>query len=140
MSSPSPPTSSPLPPSEVVFVLGAPGTGKGTQCQLLVDGLDSNWTHLSAGDLLRGARDKGTSELAKLIRSKMLEGAIVPSSITVRLLEEAMGEAYKKSSSTRFLIDGFPRSGENLEAWEDRMGDPHTVRFVLNFECPEEIL
>ena len=56
---------------QVVFVLGAPGTGKGTQCQLLKENLEGNWTHLSAGDLLREARDKGKGELADLIRAKM---------------------------------------------------------------------
>lgn len=128
-----------LPPSEVVFVLGAPGTGKGTQCQLLKERLEGNWTHLSAGDLLREARDSGTGELADLIRSKMMAGAIVPSSITVKLLEEAMTKSNKATGSKRFLIDGFPRSDENLEAWNAAM-KAHTVRFVLNFECPEEVL
>lgn len=130
-----------LPASEVVFVLGAPGTGKGTQCSLLKTNLGGNWTHLSAGDLLRAARDTGTGELADLIRSKMQAGAIVPSSITVKLLEQAMTEAHRETSSLKFLIDGFPRSDENLRAWDDAMGGGvHTVRFVLNFECPEEVL
>ena len=131
----------PLPAScEVVFVLGAPGTGKGTQCQLLTTNLvEGNWTHLSAGDLLREARNSGTGELADLIRAKMQAGEIVPSSITVRLLEEAMAKAFASTGSKRFLIDGFPRSHENIDAWEETM-KAHTVRFVLNFECPEEVL
>lgn len=132
-------SSSSLPSSEVVFVLGAPGTGKGTQCKLLQNNLGGTWTHLSAGDLLREARDSGTGALADLIRAKMQAGEIVPSSITVRLLEDAMTNAYKATTSTRFLIDGFPRSHENLDAWDATM-KAHTVRFVLNFECPEEVL
>lgn len=128
-----------LPSSEVVFVLGAPGTGKGTQCQLLQKNLGGNWVHLSAGDLLREARDSGTGTLADLIRAKMQAGEIVPSSITVSLLEEAMTKAFLASGSRKFLIDGFPRSHENLDAWEAAM-KAHTVSFVLNFECPEEVL
>ncbi len=128
-----------LPPSEVVFVLGAPGTGKGTQCQLLQSNLGGNWIHLSAGDLLREARDSGTGELADLIRAKMQAGEIVPSSVTVGLLEEAMTKAFLAKGSRKFLIDGFPRSHENLDAWEAAM-TAHTVSFVLNFECPEEVL
>jgi len=128
-----------LPGCKVVFVLGAPGTGKGTQCQLLQTNLGGNWTHLSAGDLLREARDTGTGDLADLIRSKMNVGAIVPSSITVKLLEDAMTNAYRATGSCQFLIDGFPRSHENLEAWHSAM-KPHSVKFVLNFECPEEVL
>eukprot|EP00531_Pseudo-nitzschia_arenysensis_P003806 CAMPEP_0116147448 /NCGR_PEP_ID=MMETSP0329-20121206/17759_1 /TAXON_ID=697910 /ORGANISM="Pseudo-nitzschia arenysensis, Strain B593" /LENGTH=508 /DNA_ID=CAMNT_0003643375 /DNA_START=54 /DNA_END=1580 /DNA_ORIENTATION=+ len=128
-----------LPPSEVVFVLGAPGTGKGTQCQLLQQNLGGNWIHLSAGDLLREARDSGTGELADLIRAKMQAGEIVPSSVTVGLLEEAMTKAFLSKGSRKFLIDGFPRSHENLDAWEAAM-TAHKVSFVLNFECPEEVL
>jgi len=132
-------SSPPLPASEVVFVLGAPGTGKGTQCQLLQTNLEGNWTHLSAGDLLREARDSGTGELADLIRAKMQAGEIVPSSVTVGLLEEAMTKAYKATGSKKFLIDGFPRSHENMDAWDAAM-KAHTVKGVLNFECPEEVL
>jgi len=141
-------SSSLLPAScEVVFVLGAPGTGKGTQCQLLQtnlgagagDGNNYTWTHLSAGDLLREARDSGTGAMADLIRSKMQAGAIVPSSITVQLLEDAMHASYQRTGSTKFLIDGFPRSHENLDAWDATM-KAHRVGFVLNFECPEEVL
>jgi len=134
-------TASTLPASEVVFVLGAPGTGKGTQCSSLVTNLsDEKWTHLSAGDLLREARDTGTGELADLIRSRMQAGAIVPSEVTVRLLTSAMSKSHDATGSRRFLIDGFPRSRENLEAWTTACGTVHTVKFVLNFECPEEVL
>jgi len=128
-----------LPPSKVVFVLGAPGTGKGTQCQLLEKNLGGNWTHLSAGDLLREVRDSGTGALADLIRSKMQQGAIVPSHITVKLLEQAMTKAHIATKTTKFLIDGFPRSHENLDAWNAAM-NKHTIEFVLNFECPEDVL
>lgn len=127
-----------LPASEV-FVLGAPGTGKGTQCERLEERLEGPWTHLSAGDLLRAERDSGTGEMADLIRSKIQAGAIVPSSITVKLLENAMTKAHAESGVTKFLIDGFPRSHENMQAWEDAM-KIHTIKFVLNFECPEEVL
>ena len=128
-----------LPASNVVFVVGAPGTGKGTQCQLMQKNLGGNWTHLSAGDLLREARDSGTGDLADLIRAKMQAGEIVPSSITVKLLENAMTKAYQTTASRQFLIDGFPRSHENLDAWDAAM-EAHTIRFVLNFECPEAAL
>ena len=77
---------------DVVFVLGAPGTGKGTQCQLLQERLLSSdnkheqhqlWTHLSAGDLLREERKSGGSELGELINSKISAGELVPSSLSL---------------------------------------------------------
>ena len=126
-----------LPICEVVFVLGGPGAGKGTQCQLLQERIPG-WAHLSAGDLLRAERQAG-GELGDLINAKIASGALVPSSITVRLLENAMAKACSESNITKFLIDGFPRSFENLEAWQETMSH-HTLKFVLNFECPEEVL
>jgi UMP-CMP kinase len=126
-----------LPICEVVFVLGGPGAGKGTQCQLLQERLQ-RWVHLSAGDLLRAERKAG-GKLGDLINAKIAAGALVPSSITCKLLENAMVKAFQESKNTKFLIDGYPRSHENMQVWEDTMSH-HTVKFVLNFECPEEVL
>mmetsp|Transcript_25786 Transcript_25786/g.48070 ORF Transcript_25786/g.48070 Transcript_25786/m.48070 type:complete len:234 (-) Transcript_25786:1645-2346(-) len=126
-----------LPICEVVFVLGGPGAGKGTQCQLLEERL-TGWVHLSAGDLLRAERKAG-GELGDLINAKIAAGELVPSSITVKCLERGMIAAFEKDKTTKFLIDGFPRSHENMQAWDDAMND-HTIKFVLDFECPEEVL
>lgn len=122
-----------LPTCRVVFVLGGPGAGKGTQCQLLKE-----WTHLSAGDLLRAARKQG-HPLADTINSCIAQGKLVPSEVTCQLLERAMTEAYKQTKLTKFLVDGFPRSHENATVWENTMSK-HKVEFVLLLECPEEVL
>lgn len=53
-------------PAQVVFVLGGPGSGKGTQCALLAEDESLGFVHLSAGDLLRAERNSG-SELAEMI-------------------------------------------------------------------------
>jgi UMP-CMP kinase len=157
----------------VVFVLGAPGVGKGTQCQLLCqqqNNKDDNdrsssthWCHLSAGDLLRAERQKGTSILATEINRCIDAGQLVRSEITCQLLYNAMRAAYETNRScTNFLVDGYPRSQGNVDAW-DRMfgtttssssssskggkGDNDTnnnirtdVVFVLNYVCPEDVL
>lgn len=68
---------------EIVFVLGGPGAGKGTQCALLVE--RHGLVHLSAGDLLREERNRGT-ELATMINTYIQEGKIVPAEVTVGLL------------------------------------------------------
>ncbi|KAG7351161.1 uridylate kinase [Nitzschia inconspicua] len=129
-----------LPVCEVVFVLGGPGAGKGTQCQLLQERLGggNTWVHLSAGDLLRAERESG-GELGDLINAKIAAGELVPSSITCQCIERGMIAAFQKNKTTKFLIDGFPRSHENMKAWEDTM-NIHTIKFVLDFECPEEVL
>ncbi|XP_021729544.1 UMP-CMP kinase 3-like isoform X2 [Chenopodium quinoa] len=113
----------------VIFVLGGPGSGKGTQCANIVQNF--GFTHLSAGDLLR-AEIKSGSENGTMIQSMIKEGKIVPSEVTVKLLQLAMQE----SGNDKFLIDGFPRNEENRETFESVTGiEPE---FVLFFDCPEE--
>ena len=78
-----------IPDCQVVFVVGGPGAGKGTQCALLEERLKAGWKHLSAGDLLRAERESG-GPLGDLINRKIANGELVPSSITTKLLENAM--------------------------------------------------
>ncbi|OAY74651.1 UMP-CMP kinase 2-like isoform X1 [Ananas comosus] len=113
----------------ITFVLGGPGSGKGTQCARIASAF--GFAHLSAGDLLREEMSCD-SKKGKLIRDIIMEGKIVPSEITVHLIKEAI----MSSSADRFLIDGFPRSEENRIAFETIIGvEPNLVLF---FDCPEE--
>jgi len=88
----------------IIFVLGGPGAGKGTQCANLVR--DFGFKHLSAGDLLREEQDREGSEFGEMIKEYIREGQIVPMEVTVKLLENAMREALEKEGSEGFLIDG----------------------------------
>mmetsp|Transcript_8964 Transcript_8964/g.15576 ORF Transcript_8964/g.15576 Transcript_8964/m.15576 type:complete len:244 (-) Transcript_8964:103-834(-) len=125
-------------PFRVVFVLGGPGAGKGTQCQLLSDNL--GWAHLSAGDLLRAERKKEGSPLAEIINKNIAEGKIVPSEITVTLIKNAMEELRSEKGQLKFLVDGFPRSEGNVNSWKEVVGEKAQIECVLFFECPEDIL
>lgn len=116
--------------SQVVFVLGGPGSGKGTQCKRISETF--GYVHLSAGDLLRAEKDK-PGELAASINKITLAGGIVPADITINLLAKAMMESGKK----KFLIDGFPRNYENLIRWNEMMSDNCLLDFVLFLECDE---
>ncbi|KAJ3677105.1 hypothetical protein LUZ60_002829 [Juncus effusus] len=113
----------------VVFVLGGPGSGKGTQCANIVE--HYGFTHLSAGDLLR-AEIKSGSENGTMIQNMIKEGKIVPSEVTIKLLQKAILE----NGNEKFLIDGFPRNEENRAAFEQVTGI--TPEFVLFFDCSEE--
>uniref|UniRef100_A0A7S0WVZ6 UMP-CMP kinase n=1 Tax=Pyramimonas obovata TaxID=1411642 RepID=A0A7S0WVZ6_9CHLO len=115
----------------VVFVLGGPGAGKGTQCANLIR--DYGFEHLSAGDLLRAHVKSGTKE-GNVVAEMIKNGQIVPSEVTVGLLQEAM----KASGKEKFLIDGFPRNDENRGAFERVMG--YDCEFVLFFDCPEDVM
>eukprot|EP00271_Cylindrocystis_brebissonii_P014166 TRINITY_DN35427_c0_g1_i1.p1 TRINITY_DN35427_c0_g1~~TRINITY_DN35427_c0_g1_i1.p1 ORF type:complete len:349 (-),score=62.98 TRINITY_DN35427_c0_g1_i1:836-1765(-) len=115
----------------IVFVLGGPGSGKGTQCAKIVD--DFGFVHLSAGDLLRAEINSG-SENGNMIKAMIKEGKIVPAEVTVGLLQKAM----KESDNYKFLIDGFPRNEENRMIFERDTGlEPE---FILFFDCPEEVM
>ena len=127
------------PEFRVVFVLGGPGSGKGTMCAKIVD--KYGWVHLSAGDLLRAERKDPTSKNGELINDFIKEGKIVPVEITLggrvrpRVSPRASGDAAPRrrlalirqameaSGSRNFLIDGFPRSADNLQGWEANMAD-----------------
>ncbi|XP_058823545.1 UMP-CMP kinase isoform X2 [Topomyia yanbarensis] len=121
---------------KVVFVLGAPGSGKGTQCEKIVQ--HYGYTHLSAGDLLREERNRVGSEYGSLIEDNIKNGRIVPVEITCALLENAMKKAQQSTGKDKFLIDGFPRNEDNLQGWNRKMSDKVQIQFVLFFECSED--
>lgn len=114
--------------SEIVFVLGGPGSGKGTQCERIVK--DYGMFHLSAGDLLRDEVKSG-SAVGKTCGELMKEGALVPMHVTIQLLKNAM----IKSKKSNFLIDGFPRAVDQAEAFESGI---KPCKSVLFFDCPGE--
>jgi len=82
----------------VVFVLGGPGAGKGTQCAKIVQ--EFQYVHLSAGDLLREERNTPGSKCGELIESHIRNGTIVPVEITCSLLEKVGAPLF----STVFLF------------------------------------
>ncbi|EJW85478.1 UMP-CMP kinase [Wuchereria bancrofti] len=119
---------------KVVFVLGPPGCGKGTQCIKLAKNLGLR--HLSAGELLRNERNREGSQYGQIIESHIRNGTIVPVEITCKLLENAMNDCL---SAKAFLIDGFPRNQDNVEGWERAMLSKAKVLFVLYLHCPDDI-
>ena len=124
-----------LEPPQVIFVLGGPGAGKGTQCDKIIAQFPE-FKFFSAGDLLREERKSG-SKTAEMINDRIKNGQIVPASITVGLLVAAMKSCPKGS---KFLIDGFPRNLDNITTWNEDVGDSCKVEFVLFLECNEEIM
>lgn len=128
----------------VIFVLGGPGSGKGTQSAKLVK--DYGFSHLSAGDLLRAEQDREGSQYGDLIRHNIREGIIVPMEITVTLLSNAMAaileEKKKKGENSgeqisRFLIDGFPRKMDQAIYFEETVCPSPGTLFL---SCPEDVM
>jgi adenylate kinase family enzyme len=84
----------------VLFILGGPGAGKGTQCEILVK--DYGYKHLSTGDLLRDEiKNKGPE--AASIEEFIKEGKLVPSTTLVKLMKNKI---QKDGWSGHYLIDG----------------------------------
>ncbi|KAF0305080.1 Adenylate kinase isoenzyme 1 [Amphibalanus amphitrite] len=116
----------------VIFVLGGPGSGKGTQCEKLV--AKYGFTHLSSGDLLRAEVESG-SDLGKQIKDTMEAGDLVPLETVLRLLREAMITSLETSKG--FLIDGYPREVEQAVKFEEQVC-PCTL--VIYFELSDEVM
>ena len=117
----------------VIFVLGGPGSGKGTVCKGLAE--KTGFHHLSAGNLLRKAiQDK--SEKGQMIQEIIDEGKIVPAEITVDILDEAIAKSGKKT----FIIDGFPRNSDNSSDWNEKMREKCKFRTILVLDCDEKCM
>ncbi len=91
-----------------LIIFGAPGAGKGTQAKNIVEHFGIE--HISTGDLMRAEVKAGTP-LGKELDEIMSEGKYVPDDITVKLLEKKLND---KSAKSGFLLDGFPRTIEQV--------------------------
>ncbi len=127
----------PCPKPNVVFVLGGPGAGKGTMCELAESQL--GWTHLSTGDLLRAER-QAEGPAAAIIEEFIAAGKLVPNEIVVTLLKDTMERITRTTGKINFLLDGFPRSLSNLEGWYEIFGQETELPKMLYFECPYAVL
>ena len=125
----------PLSKPMVFFVLGGPGSGKGTQSLKLAK--EHGFVHLSAGDLLREEKNSG-SETASMINTYIKEGKIVPGEVTVGLMKKAIER--NGWDQKKYLIDGFPRNKENLDIWQRILGEEINVPFILFLEANEDAM
>lgn len=119
---------------KVVFVIGGPGSGKGTQCARIKE--EFKYEHLSTGDILRDIVKKQEHPKWEELDKLMKEGQLVSSALLVEFIKAFFAQ-YK---GKKVLLDGFPRSTENIEEWEKQMADVADLTGVLYFNCtPEEM-
>lgn len=100
-----------------IVLLGAPGSGKGTQSQRLVERLGI--PQVSSGDLLRAAVARGT-ELGRRAKEAMDGGRLVDDSLVLQMIRERLGEGDTRRG---FILDGFPRTLAQAEALERLLRD-----------------
>jgi len=127
----------PCPKPNIVFVLGGPGAGKGTMCELAE--VQLGWVHLSTGDLCREEMASGGTN-ASTIKEFIEAGELVPNEILVTLLKNAFESITRTTGKINFLLDGFPRSLNNLNVWYEMFGRDAELPKMLHLECPYEEL
>ncbi|KAK6109279.1 Adenylate kinase isoenzyme 1 [Brugia pahangi] len=117
----------------IIFIIGAPGAGKGTQCAKMVE--KYGLTHLSTGDLLRNEVESCGAR-ADSLKKMMQNGELVPARIVLDLLKEAMSRA-TINGSRGFLIDGYPREIIQGEQFEREVQSPD---LVIYFKADKKVL
>ena len=119
-----------------IVIFGAPGSGKGTQSDLLIKKYGLN--HISTGDVLR-AEIKNDTELGKIAKQYIDDGMLVPDSLIVDMLAgvyDTYGPNHKG-----VIFDGFPRTVPQAEALKKMLADRgHKVAAMIELDVPEEEL
>lgn len=112
---------------KITFVTGAPGSGKGTQCEKLVE--EFGYTHISVGDVIRNEIKKGTRDGERL-QQFANQGRNCPLELTMQLLINAL----VANPSQNYLIDGFPREIDQCHYFETHVCEAQTVLF---YDCSQ---
>jgi adenylate kinase len=115
-----------------LILIGAPGSGKGTQAKRLQEQL--GYAHISTGDLLRAAVKAG-SPLGKQAQGFMEAGGLVPDALVIDLLLETLAEP---AAAKGFILDGFPRTLPQAEALDAAVAIDKVVDLQVPFALIEE--
>ena len=116
----------------IVILLGAPGSGKGTIAGNLAS-KDANLKHVSSGDLLRGAIAAGT-EAGNQAKAFMDKGQLVPNELIAAMIKDVIAET---KGDVTMLLDGFPRNVAQAETLE-AIGAP--IKSVVLVDVPDSII
>ena len=100
-----------------IVMLGAPGSGKGTQAKKLMN--DKGVSHISTGDMLRSAVEEGT-QLGLEARDVMESGKLVSDNLMIGLIKECLSS---KALKNGFILDGFPRTTKQAIDLKDLLED-----------------
>jgi len=119
-----------------IVLLGAPGSGKGTQAALLVERL--GLPHISTGALLRDAIKRGT-RLGLAVKEITEKGELVPDDVMSDLVKERLG---RDDAADGFILDGYPRTLEQakvLDAILEELARPVEVAILIDVDADQII-
>jgi len=114
-----------------IILLGAPGAGKGTQAQFLMN--KYGIPQISTGDMLRAAIKEGTA-MGLAAKQVMDAGQLVSDEIIIGLVKERIA---KPDCAKGFLLDGFPRTIPQADAMKD---NGVLVDHVIEFDVPDDVI
>lgn len=114
-----------------IILLGAPGAGKGTQAQFIME--KYGIPQISTGDMLRAAVKAG-SELGLQAKELMDNGKLVTDELVIALVKQRIAQDDCRNG---FLLDGFPRTIPQADAMKNA---GIAVDYVLEFDVPDEII
>ena len=120
-----------------IVIFGAPGSGKGTQSDKLIE--HYKLFHISTGDVLRDNIKRGT-ELGKTAKGYIDQGQLVPDELIIDILAQVLDEN-KDKAAEGVIFDGFPRTIPQAEALEQLLADRGSkIDAVVGLEVPEDEL
>jgi len=118
-----------------VFVIGGPTSDLRTQSEMLK--VHYGFTHLCVENILDEEKASG-SAIGKIIEDYASEGKSVPAVVTARLIKKAMKKAGWQKSF--YLIEGFPKDQESLDAWRNVLKEKVDVKMVLLYDCSTKVM
>ena len=118
-----------------IVIFGAPGSGKGTQSERIVEKYGIN--HISTGDVLRAEIKNGT-ELGKTAKGYIDQGQLIPDELMIDILASVF-DSFKDSKGV--IFDGFPRTIAQAEALKKMLAERgQDVSVMVDLDVPEEEL